>query len=138
MKRQQGFTLIELIVVIVILGILAATALPRFVSFQGDAAQAAVEGVAGAVTSASTINYSTYQISTGRATRLNVATACNTLITSTRTGLVGGALPAGYSIDAGGEADCSAAGSGDTARCILKTTQGSTDYKASATVICTG
>lgn len=136
MKRQQGFTLIELIVVIVILGILAATALPRFVNFQGDAAQAAVEGVAGAVTSASTINYSTYQISTGRATKLDGGTPCDLLIKSTKTGLVGAALPTGYSIDT--DNTCASKASGDAVTCILKTTQGSTDYKASATVICTG
>lgn len=136
MKRQQGFTLIELIVVIVILGILAATALPRFVNFQGEAAQAAVQGVAGAVTSASTINYSMYQVSTGGSVQLSGATPCATLIASTKTGLVGAALPSGYSIDTDGT--CASKSAGDTATCILKTTQGTTDYKASATVICTG
>ena len=55
-RMQQGFTLIELVVVIVILGILAATALPRFVDLTDDASRAAVAGVAGGLSSASAIN----------------------------------------------------------------------------------
>lgn len=49
MQQQRGFTLIELIIVIVILGILAVTAAPRFVDFQSNAREAALEGVAAAL-----------------------------------------------------------------------------------------
>ncbi len=47
MKKQLGFTLIELVIVVVILGFLAVTAIPKFIDLTDQAKQANIEGMAG-------------------------------------------------------------------------------------------
>ncbi|MGY3928692.1 prepilin-type N-terminal cleavage/methylation domain-containing protein [Aeromonas simiae] len=58
MKKQSGFTLIELVIVIIILGILAVTAAPKFLNLQDDARTATLKGVEGSLNSAAAMVYS--------------------------------------------------------------------------------
>ncbi len=58
LKGQQGFTMIELIMVIVILGILAAFALPRFADLGSQARIATLNGALSSMRAASAIAHS--------------------------------------------------------------------------------
>lgn len=131
MKKESGFTLIELIVVIVILGILAATALPKFVDFKSDAANAAVQGVAGGLSSASAVNYGAKALS--KSITPGSLTGCNNS-TDTTTGvwsLLTTGQPSGYSIT--GSATCV---SGGTASCNVEYISSGVTYSATTTLTC--
>lgn len=110
MNKQSGFTLIELVVVIVILGILAATAVPKFIDLSGEANDAAVKGIAGAISSASSINYGAAAAgSASKVTTANMtcANAANALLTS----------PVDASFTVGG--GTTGAGAGNTTNCTV-------------------
>lgn len=111
-EKQSGFTLVELVIVIIILGLLAAVAVPKFINLSGDAKTAATSSIAGALSSANSVNYASR---TESASNGSAVTNC-----SDGASLLQGGLPTGYSITA------AAITAGATATCTLTGPGGAT------------
>ena len=114
MKKQSGFTLIELIAVIVILAILAVVAVPQFVDLRVQAANATAAGVGGAISSGTSLNYAR-----GVAAGSGASTVTGCTAAQLQALLAGGTLPTGGSITGYTIAGAAGLTSGQTTVCTI-------------------
>ena len=137
-SAQRGFTMIELIIVIVILGILAAIALPKFVDVSDDAKQSAVAGVAGAMASATSINYGGCLV-TNQAPTAGKCVKVLSCADANMSTLLQGGLPGGYAVVASTAASAVTTGIAGTAmQCAVQDSSTPTPKSVEFTAMAAG
>jgi prepilin-type N-terminal cleavage/methylation domain-containing protein len=112
-RPQNGFTLIELMVTISVLAVLVVVATPKMGDVVDDARTVGVEGMAGTLGAAGSINYSTR---TKLSTAGNLVEKCS----DTAGSLEGGVLPSAYAFTASDAAV--AVGPHEVVFCTISTT----------------
>lgn len=125
MKNQNGFTLIELVVVLVILGILSAIAVPKFIDLQTEARDAAVKGIAGGIASGSALNYAAEMAKGTSYTAIDTSGGCaNGTVANLVDGYDTTSYTAAPKVD--GDAFDGTSKNGDTLLCKVTDTTGAT------------
>lgn len=118
--KQQGFTLIELVVVLVLLGILGAVATSRFQNLSAQAEAAATEGVASEIAGGLKLNYAARQLGAGGvAVNGDQAAVCDdTFMENFMTG-IDLSTDTDYDVVTAANFDCAVLGAGATFTCTL-------------------
>ena len=108
-KKQNGFTLVEMVMVVVVVGTLSAVAVPKYIDYKESAGLAAAKALAQALSSAATTNYSAKVAEVPNSIAMDKCANIKSLLT-------GGELPPNFCVSAKGaastSAECSTASSG--------------------------